>query len=79
VVLTVTVSASASSASSSTCTPSGTEGNGGFQIRIALPLGHPEDHRAAKHSAPNLRENQFAMSPDIRCQGKRNQPATAIG
>jgi hypothetical protein len=53
----VIVSASASSASSSTCTPSGTEGNDGFEIRIALSLGHPEDQRAAKRSAPNLRKN----------------------
>lgn len=64
VVLAVIVSASASSASSSTCTPSGTEGNNGFEIRIALSLRHPRDQRFTRRSPPNMRKNQFAVSPD---------------
>lgn len=64
IFLAVIVSASASSPSSSTCTPSETEGNNGFEIRIALSLRHPRDQRFTRRSAPNLRKNQFAVSPD---------------
>ncbi|MGE8131804.1 hypothetical protein ACQKQD_33225 [Methylobacterium sp. NPDC080182] len=54
------VSASASSASSSTCTPSETEGNNGFEIRIALSLRYPRDQRFTRRSAPNLRKNPYS-------------------